>query len=121
VLRLLPRATDKEQDWRAELQLWAVSMGASAWLIDVEPYEPCRVAAVVQQLRLDPAHGLIDATVTDGTGVITARWRIRRPAPELAAVPRRAVILEGLPVVDERAELILLDPTLELVHFPEVA
>jgi hypothetical protein len=121
VLRLLPRATNNEQDWLAQLQLWAVSMGASAWLIDVEPYEPCRVAAVVRQLRLDPCHGLIDATVTDGTGVITARWPIRRPAPELAAVPGRAVILEGSPVVDEGAELILLDPALELVQFPEFA
>lgn len=119
-MRHLPRAADNEQDGLAELQLWAVSMGASAWLIDVEPYEPCRVAAVVQQLRLDPGHGLIDATVTDGTGVITARWPIRRPTPELAAAPGRAVILEGIPVVDECAELVLLDPTLELVQFHKV-
>jgi hypothetical protein len=119
-LRLLPGASDNETRYLAELQLWAVSMGASAWVTDIGPYEPCRVAVVVQHLRVDPILARIDATVTDGTGVITARWPIRRPTPELAAAPGRAVILEGISVVDECAELVLLDPTVEVVQFPEV-
>jgi hypothetical protein len=121
MLRLFPRAADNERVALSELQMWAVSMGVSAWIIDVEPGAPCRVAALVKQLRLDPGQGVIDATVTDGTGVITARWPIRRPTPELAAAPGRAVILEGTPVMDEGAELVLPDPTIELVQFPEVA
>lgn len=121
MLRLLPRATDEDERHLAELQLWAVSVGASAWVIDVEPYEPCRVAGIVQRLRLDPTRGRIDTTVSDGTGVITARWPIRRLSPELRATPGRAVILQGIPLRDERAGLVLVDPTLELVQFPEVA
>lgn len=121
MVRLLLRAPDNDKQRLTELQLWAVSVGAAGWVMDVEPYSACRVAGIVQHLRLDPMHERIDALVTDGTGVITARWPIRRPAPELAAVPGRAVILEGVSVIDERADLILLDPRFELVAYPEVA
>jgi hypothetical protein len=96
-------------------------VGASALVIDVEPYERCRVAGLVQQLRLDPRQRRIEATVSDGTGVIIARWPIRRPTPELGAAPGRAVILEGVPVIGGDGELALSDPTVEIADFPQVA
>jgi hypothetical protein len=111
---------DGERRRLAELQLWAVSRGASLWLIDLQPYELCRIAGVVERLRLDPGGGLIEATVSDGTGEVTARWSIRRPTPELAVSPGRAVVLEGIAVVGRDGELILSEPTFEIVHFPEV-
>lgn len=63
------------------------------WLIDLEPYEHCRVAGVVRRLRVDPTGGYIEATVNDGTGEVAARWPIRRSAPELAIVRGRRWLL----------------------------
>lgn len=105
----------------AELQLWAVSNGASTWLIDLEPYVACRVVGVVERVRIDPASGWLQATITDGTDEVVARWFIRRPTPELAAVPGRGVALEGTALVGDDGELILIEPALQTLPFPQVA
>jgi hypothetical protein len=112
-------AADVEQRRVTALALWAVSSGASVWLIDLQPYEFSRVAGIVLRLRLDLAQGQIDATVTDGTAEVRARWPIRRPTPELAVKPGRAVLLEGIAVVGRDGELVLKDPAFEIVDFPE--
>jgi hypothetical protein len=90
-------------------------------MIDLQPYELSCVAGLVQHLRLDPANGCIEAAVSDGTGLVVARWPIRRPTPELAAAPGEGVILEGVPMRDICVEFVFLDPTLTLARFPEVA
>lgn len=117
----MPRVPRAEQRWLMELQLWAVSQGASVWLVDLEPYEPCRVVGVVERLRLDPRRGHLQATITDGTGEVAARWPIRTPPSEVAVAPGRAVVLEGVAVVAHDGALILQDPTFRIVPFPEVA
>ncbi|MGH2756871.1 MAG: hypothetical protein ACRDI3_03690 [Actinomycetota bacterium] len=108
-----------EEERLIELQMWAVSCSASAWLIDVEPYEPCRVAGVVQGLRLDPRAGYLEATIADGTGLIVARWQISRPLPQLAAVPGTGLVLEGVPVVGADGEMVMAEPSFETVPFPD--
>lgn len=103
-----------------ELQLWALSAGASCWMIDLEPYEHSRVAGVIERLSLDPVEGRIDAVLTDGTERILARWVIRRPTPQLACVPGRFVVIEGVPIPGDDS-LLMVEPDFELVDQPQVA
>jgi hypothetical protein len=104
-----------------DLQLWTVSQGISTWLIDLNPYEECRVAGIVRQLRIDPRAGVIEAVIADGTGTVLARWAIRRPAPELAVSPGRAVVLEGLSGIGPDGEPVLRNPSFQLRSFPDIA
>lgn len=110
-----PRA---QRPWLEELQLWAVSNGASTWLIDLKPYVACRVVGVVERVRIDPVNGWLQATITDGTDEVVARWFIRRPTPELAAVPGRGVALEGIAFIDDEGGLVLSEPALQTLCFP---
>lgn len=103
-----------------ELQLWAVSAGVSCWVIDLEPYEACRVAGLIERLTLDPIEGHMDASVTDGTDRIIARWAIRRPTPQLSCVPGRLVIIEGVPIAGDDCSMIL-EPAFELVDPAQIA
>ena len=102
-----------------ELQLWAVSTGASCWIVDLEPYETARVAGSVVKLRIDPIAGDIDAYVWDGTGYLIARWLIVRPTPQVAVAPGRRVLLIGMPV-SEHDSIVMVEPLFELLE-PEVA
>ncbi|MDQ3217673.1 MAG: hypothetical protein M3Q18_07480 [Actinomycetota bacterium] len=107
-----PRGADER--WLFELQLWVLSQGASSWLAELEPYERTRVAGGVETLRLDPLQGRIEASVTDGTAAVVARWSIRRPTPELAVAPGRRVVLEGTTAIGEAGEVILQEPAFQV-------
>lgn len=97
------------------LGLWAVSRGASHLVIDLGPYEACRVAGIVQKLRLDPLAGVVEVLVADGTATTSAVWSLRRGAPQLALVPGRAVILSGVTRPGDDGRLVLHEPAFELV------
>lgn len=111
--------TDAERGL-SELQLWAISAGASCWIIDLEPYEVCRVAGVIERLSLDPIGGHVDVSVTDGTDRVIARWAIRRPTPQLACVPERLVVIDGVPIAGDDC-LMIIEPGFELVDPAQVA
>lgn len=96
-----------------DLPLWAVSQGASSWIIDLAPYEPCRIAGLVESLVLDPRDGSLEAAVTDGTATVIARWAIRRPTLELAVAPGRFVVIEGLPMTGENG-VVIPEPDFEV-------
>lgn len=110
-----------DERWLLELQLWVVSCGASNWIIDLEPYESCRLAGLVKSLRIDPANGLIEALITDGTGEVVAQWALRRPTPELSVAPGTGVVLEGIAAVGSGEELVLREPGYESISFPTFA
>jgi hypothetical protein len=114
--RGLPEATGD----LAELQLSAISAGASCWIVDLAPYMPCRVAGRVERLTLDPVAGHMDASVTDGTGVVVARWAIRPPTPQMACVPGRFVVIEGVPRAGDD-HLLILEPRFEIIDALQVA
>ena len=103
-----------------DLQLWAPSAGASCWIIDLEPYEPCRIAGLIERLTLDPVAGNMDASVVDGTDRAIARWAIRRPTPQTVCVPGRFVVIEGVacPGPDH---LVLLEPRFQVFDSVQVA
>ena len=98
-------------------QHWAISAGASGWLVDLEPYERCRVVGLVEKLRVDPHQGHIEVMIDDGTGQVTARWAIRDQAPQLALAPRTAVVLDGVAVVGDDGQLTLLEPGFQAITY----
>lgn len=112
---LLRRGLSDAERRITELQLWALSAGASCWIIDLEPYEPCRVAGLIERFTLDPVAGHTDAIVTDGTGRVMARWAIRRPTPNTRCVPGRFVVIDGVPVAGDD-HLLMLEPGFELIE-----
>ena len=101
-------------DGLTELELWVVSVGASL-ACDVKPCQSCRVAGVVERLRIDPSEGVIDATVSDGTGSITARWPASFRLDRMAITPGRLVILDGSADVGSDGHRILNEPSLRTV------
>ncbi len=116
-MRILHHRVSEEDRRLAELQLWALSAGATVWVIDLEAYERSRVVGVVERLTVDPLRGSIEATVTDGTSWVVARWSIRRPTPQLGVLPGRGVLLEGVPIPGDRG-LVMVDPSFELIELP---
>ena len=112
----MARAADARRSLAAR-QLWAISAGASVWLIDLEPYERCRVVGVVKSLHLDPTEGYIEITINDGTGQVAARWSLRRPALELAIGPGMAVVLDGVAAMGEDGRLTLQEPGFQVISY----
>ena len=109
-----------EDRWLFQLQGWALSQGISSLICDLDPYEPCRVAGIVERLVIDPARWVVETAAADGTGTVVAQWLIRRPTPELVLAPGRAVVLEGVVWIDIDGELVIPEPAFETVPFPEV-
>ena len=95
--------------------MWALSEGASCLIVDLPAYEPCRVAGIVQRLRLDPVSATVEASLADGTATISASWTIRRPTPQLVLVPGRAAVLTGVTGVGPEGDLVLLEPDFTVV------
>jgi hypothetical protein len=93
-----------------DLPLWALSQGASCFIIDLAAYETCRVAGIVQRLRLDPVNGVIQVTVWDGTGTVSAEWVICRPTPQLVLSPGRGVVLTGATSIGLDGDVVLTEP-----------
>lgn len=120
-MRLRGGRLSSDELWLADLQLWAISQLASVWLIDIKPYEPCRVAGIVVRWRIDPTEGYIEATLFDGTGELLARWpSINRPSPLRVSSEGRGLVLEGVPAVGPRGEIMMLDPRFRRALFPMV-
>ena len=112
------RRGQREEELRLiELQLWAISAGASCLIIDLVNFEIARLAGLVQKLTIDPVEGHLDALITDGTGQVVARWPIRSATPQVAVVPGRLVVAEGL-AVPVGEDTMVLDPVIELTPGP---
>ena len=114
--RLLPGRSGASVD---ELPLWAVAQGASSFIVDLSAYEAFRVAGIVRSLRLDPTVGVVEVTLADGTGTVSASWTIRRPTPQLALVPGRAAVLRGVATVGPAGDIVLTEPQFMIVPLDE--
>jgi len=113
------RRSNEERRWLEKIRLWAAAREDCLWLDRVEVYRSCRVAGVVQRLRIDPRTAVIEATITDTAAQLRAQWRIRQPAPQLRAAPGSGLILEGVARVDPSGELVMIEPSFEIVPGPE--
>jgi hypothetical protein len=79
----------------------------------------CRVAGVIKTLRIDPRQGTgsIEATVTDGSGQMVARWLGRQTMSGIKL--GTGLILEGVAGDDGDGNKAILNPEYELVPGPE--
>jgi hypothetical protein len=77
------------------------------------------VGGVVQNIRIDPTEGTgaIEATLTDGSGQMVAKWLGRS---SLSGVRLGiGLVIEGTAGVGEHGELVILNPEYELHPGPE--
>ena len=110
-----------EAAWLFELQLWTVSRGATSFLVDLEPYEVCRGAGLIERIRLDPQTGVLEAWVTDGTASVVAQWSLDRSMGPESIAAGRAVVLEGAAAVGPDGGLVLRNPAFEKAPSPGAA
>ncbi|MFN2389847.1 MAG: DNA-binding protein [Actinomycetota bacterium] len=117
---LLGRLAKPPEEIRAEhLREWASSIPGAVALADMEPRQRARVAGVVRNIRIDPreGQGFIEATVTDGTGTLVARWLGRS---SLSGVKLGVgLVMEGIAAAGDDDELVILNPEYELILAPE--
>ena len=65
-------------------------------MADVDLYEVSRVAGAIQSLRIDPAEGVLQVTISDGTALVTAQWSLDGSIPVPELIPGRLVVLDGV-------------------------
>ncbi len=107
------------EEVRAEnLRHWVATVPGAMPLNDVCPRVRCKVAGVIQNLRIDPREGgSVEATIIDGTGQLVARWLGRSSL--LGIRLGMGLILEGTPGKSSDGEPLILNPEYELVPGPE--
>lgn len=117
---LIQRLARPPQEIRAEqLREWASSIPGVIPISEVEPRTRCKLAGVIQNVRIDPRQGSgsIEATVNDGTGQIVAKWLGRQ---KLAGIGLgTGLIFEGTVGQGARDQLQVLNPEYQLVPAPE--
>jgi hypothetical protein len=118
--RLFERLARPAEEARMEhLKVWADTFEGTQRIAEVTPRTRCRVAGVITNIRIDPRQGggTIEATITDGTGRMVARWlgRSSMKGIRLGA----GLLLQGTSSVPEAGEMILLNPEYELIPGPE--
>lgn len=105
---------------RAEhLRHWAARIPDTIPIGELKSREGCRVAGVVQNIRIDTREGRdsIEATITDGTGTLVAKWLGR---PSLSGIRLgMGLIVEGIAGAGDRDEPVVLNPEYLLVPGPE--
>lgn len=117
---VLQRLSRPPEELRAEnLRAWAETIPASARIGDTAARSRCRVAGVVQNIRIDPRPdvGSVEATITDGTGTLVARWLGRRSLQGIKL--GTGLVIQGMAASGQDDELVLLNPEYELVPGPE--
>jgi hypothetical protein len=107
-------------DVRSEnLRNWVSSLPDVTPIEDARPRTRCRVAGIIQNIRIDPrpGSGYVEATIHDGTANMVARWLGRS---SLSGVRLGAgLIVEGIPGVGEHEEPVILNPEYQLTPGPE--
>ncbi len=117
---ILDKLGSSPEEIRADnLRSWASTIPGTVRIEDVVPRQRCRVTGVIQNVRIDPREGLgsIQATITDGTGELVAKW-LGRAA--LAGIRLgMGLVLEGTAGVAPDGYLRVLNPEYELIPGPE--
>jgi RecG-like helicase len=111
--RFLDRLTETDQERLAqELTTWAASIPGTTRITDAKPRERCRVAGMVRRITVEPVEGFeaLSVVISDGTGLLTARWLGRRKIPGLALGSR--VVVQGV-LGEQQGQRQMVNPTFE--------
>ena len=116
---LINRLARDPKDIRAEnLRHWIESLPGVTPLSGVSARQRYKVAGVIHNIRIDPRSGRdsIEATITDGSGEIIAKWLGR---PSMSGITLGAgLIMEGI-VGAQEGDLVMLNPDYDLLTSPE--
>ena len=118
--RLIDRLSRPVEDLRAEnCRLWAAQIPNTTPIRDVRTRKRARVAGIVQNIRIDPREGSgsVEATITDGTGHMVAKWLGRATLSGIK--PGVGLVMEGTVGTGPDGEMVVLNPDYELVPGPE--
>ena len=116
---ILDKLARDPEDIRAEnLRHWVETIPGVTRISEACARERHKVAGVIQNIRIDPRTGRdsIEATITDGTGTLIAKWLGRS---SLSGVTLGAgLIMEGV-VGAQDGDLVMLNPDYDLLSSPE--
>jgi OB-fold nucleic acid binding domain len=118
--RLIDRLSRPVEDLRAEnCRQWAAQLANTTRIGEVRPRERHRVAGIIQNIRIDPREGSgsVEATITDGTGYMVAKWLGRATLSGIK--PGAGLVMEGTVGRGSDGEMVVLNPDYELVPGPE--
>lgn len=117
---LVEKLTRPAQEIRAEhLREWTGSVPGTIPIADVQCRCRCKIAGVIQNVRIDPREGSgsIEATISDGTGRLVVKWLGRQ---KLSGIRLGAgLLLEGTVGEGHSKQLQVLNPEYELLPAPE--
>ena len=117
--RFLNRLAQTPEELAAEnLRKWAATVPNATPLAEAPARERVTVTGVVQNIRIDPREGTgsIEATLSDGTGEIVARWVGRQT---LAGIRLgAALVMEGILGANPDGERAILNPQYDLIEGP---
>jgi RecG-like helicase len=111
--RFLSRlAETDEQRLAEEFRAWAESIPGTVRIADAEPRSKVRLAGMVRRITVRPIEGFeaLEIVLSDGTGVVSARWLGRRKIPGLALGSR--LVIEGV-LGQEQGARRIVNPTFE--------
>jgi RecG-like helicase len=111
--RFLSRlAETDEQRLAEELRAWADSIDGTVRIADATPRSKVRLAGMVRRITVRPVEGFeaLEIVLSDGTGVVSARWLGRRKIPGLALGSR--LVIEGV-LGEEQGARRIVNPTFE--------
>lgn len=117
---LVEKLARSPQEIRDEhLREWAGSIPGVVPIVDAECRCRCRIAGVIQNVRIDPREGTgsIEATVTDGTGRMVVKWLGRQKLSGIAL--GAGLVFEGTVGEDQSKKLQVLNPEYQLIPAPE--
>ena len=117
---MFEKLTRAPEEVRAKnLSVWASAVEGALPISDVRPRQQCRVAGVIQNIRIDPraGSGSIEATITDGTGELVAKWLGRQSLSGIGLGV--GLVLEGIVGTDPAGEPTILNRAYQLVPGPE--
>lgn len=111
--RFLSRLAESDEHRLAEeLRAWAESIPGTVRIGEATPRSKVRLAGMVRRITVRPVEGFeaLEIVLSDGTGVVTARWLGRRKIPGLALGSH--LVIEGV-LGEEQGARRIVNPTFE--------